>query len=83
MARGGGPGGQRGGSPAEMFQRLDSDADGTISMDELQAMGGFGERLREADTNSDGSIDQAELTSAIGRMRAARGGAEGRPGGGE
>ncbi|MDP6468331.1 MAG: HlyD family efflux transporter periplasmic adaptor subunit [Pirellulaceae bacterium] len=80
--QGGGKKGKAGGgAPNEMIQRLDSNSDGKVTMDELP------ERLRSrmtgADTNSDGTLSAAELTAAFAKMQAAGGGpGGGGPGGG-
>ncbi|MDP7302031.1 MAG: hypothetical protein QGG09_02960, partial [Pirellulaceae bacterium] len=67
-----------GGSPNEMIQRLDSNSDGKVTMDELPER--LRSRLTGADTNSDGTLSAAELTAAFAKMQAAGGG--GGPGGG-
>ena len=75
--------GKGGGAPNEMIQRLDSNGDGKVTVDELPA--GLAERLKAADTNSDGELSAAELRAGFAKMRAAGGGGGpggGRPGGG-
>jgi HlyD family secretion protein len=64
-------------SPAQMIQRMDQNADGKITADELPD--GLRDRLLSADTNSDGVFDAAELAAGFASMR---GGAEGGPPGG-
>jgi hypothetical protein len=80
----GGRGGNRGGSggrgrgnfnPAERFAQLDADKDGKLSTAEVPEQ--MREMMASADTNSDGGIDQAEMTAAFAKMRAARGGGGG------
>ncbi|MCB9875763.1 MAG: hypothetical protein H6821_16455, partial [Planctomycetaceae bacterium] len=77
-----GPGGGRGGNPAQMIERMDQNADGKLSADELPEQ--LRERLSSADTNGDGFYDAAELTAAFaGGGGGGPGGGGGRPGGGE
>lgn len=63
--------------PAEMFARMDNDADGRISWDEFKSlpsrMGSPENRFLKIDANSDGYLTMEEF-------KAAR--PEGRPGGG-
>lgn len=68
-----------GGAPNEMIQRLDSNGDGKVTVDELPE--GLKARMTGADTNGDGTLSAAELTAAFAKMRAA-GGGPGGPGGG-
>jgi multidrug resistance efflux pump len=64
-----------GGSPQEMFSRLDSDGNGKLSAAEWGAIpAAFRDRLGTADANGDGDIDQGELAAAFGRLRASAGG---------
>jgi hypothetical protein len=76
-----GKGGGRGGNPAQMIQRMDQNADGKLSADELPEQ--LRERMATADTNGDGFYDAGELTAAFANAGGAGGGpgAEG-PGGG-
>lgn len=71
-------------SPGEMFARMDSDKDGKLSTTEWDAVPAqLRDRLGNADTNSDGSVDQGEMTAAFAKMRASGGGpGGGGPGGG-
>ncbi len=62
----GGPAG-RGGTPAQMIERMDQNGDGKLSMDELPEP--LRERMANADTNGDGFIDLAELTTALAALR--------------
>ncbi len=98
-ARGGqgeGQGGQGAGggqfNPAQIAQRimesLDTDGDGVLSSDELAAIDDADrrDRMMQADTNGDGSVDRAELMASFARMSREGGGPGGRPrpsGGGE
>jgi multidrug resistance efflux pump len=79
--RGKGPG--RGGDPAAMvqatFDQFDLNKDNALAADEMPA--DRRERLALADTNGDGKVDRAELTSALSRMRAAMGGGPNVPAG--
>jgi len=68
-----------GGAANEMIQRLDSNSDGKVTMDELPE--GLRERMSGADTNGDGTLSATELTAAFARMQAAGGGGGGPPGG--
>ena len=62
-------------SPATMFANFDGDGDGKISSEEMSGVPDFlKERLASADENGDGAIDLAELTSAMAKLRAERGG---------
>ena len=72
----GGPGGDFIG---QMMERADADKDGKLTGDEIPEF--MRERLSQADTNSDGSLDKAELEAIGARMRAGRGGQGGPPGG--
>ncbi len=79
--------GKEKGAPDPMIQRLDSDGDGKVTMDELPA--GLKDRMKTADTNGDGELSAAELKAAFAKLRAAGGGPPGgggpgggRPGGG-
>jgi len=67
-----------GGAPNEMIQRLDTNGDGKVTVDELPE--GLKARLASADTNSDGTLSAAELTAGFAKLRAAGGGP---PGGGQ
>lgn len=69
-----------GGAPNEMIQRLDTNSDGKVTMDELPE--GLKARMTGADSNGDGTLSAAELTAAFAKMRAAGGGPGGPPGGG-
>ena len=75
--KGGDKKGKAGGT-SELVQRFDSNQDGKVTMDELPER--LRERLAGADTDNDGSLSAAELTTAFARMQAAGGG--GGPGGG-
>jgi multidrug resistance efflux pump len=66
---------RRGGSPQEMFSRLDSDGDGKISTQEWAAVPAeLRSRLGNADANNDGEVDQGEIAAAFSKLRAAAGG---------
>ena len=90
----GGPGGGPGGPPsaegmvARIMERADTDGDGKLSSDEVNAMEERGRNMVQgADENGDGDIDRSELTRAAAKRVAqwsASGGGPGRggPGGG-
>jgi multidrug efflux pump subunit AcrA (membrane-fusion protein) len=80
------PGAQGGASSADsivtnMMQRLDTNSDGSISQEEAAAE----ERMKnfsDYDSNKDGKVDRAELSTVLRKVMAARsGGAGGPPGG--
>ena len=50
-----------------MIERMDQNADGKLSTDELPEP--LRERMANADTNGDGFIDLAELTTAMAALR--------------
>ena len=61
----GGPGGPGGGfDPAAIFQRIDANGDGKVTMDESDMRGKFAER----DLNGDGAVDLEEWKKAIASM---------------
>lgn len=91
-AAAGGPGagrpGAQGGAPSAdaivgiMMQRLDTNSDGSISQEEAAAEERVKNSFSEYDSNKDGKIDRAELTTVLRkRMAAMSGGAGGPPGG--
>ena len=62
-------GGPRGGHGPQMnFERLDTNGDGMLTLEELQARGQS--KFAETDTNSDGFLDVEELAAAAERERA-------------
>jgi RND family efflux transporter MFP subunit len=88
----GGPGagrpGAQGGAPSAdaivgiMMQRLDTNSDGSISQEEAASEERVKNSFSEYDSNKDGKIDRAELTTVLRkRMAAMSGGAGGPPGG--
>jgi Ca2+-binding EF-hand superfamily protein len=61
-------GGQRRGGPERpSFEQLDTNGDGVITLEEIQAKAG--DKFAESDTNGDGLLDVAELTAAAERER--------------
>jgi len=91
-AAAGGPGagrpGAQGGAPSAdaivgiMMQRLDTNSDGSISQEEAASEERVKNSFSEYDSNKDGKIDRAELTTVLRkRMAAMSGGAGGPPGG--
>jgi len=84
---GGRPGGSQasGFDPQAIFARLDQNSDGKIDSGELAAMPDrFRDRLKAADTDSNGAISRAEWAVAAAAMRARMSGDQpaGRPAGG-
>ena len=91
-AAAGGPGagrpGAQGGAPSadaivgKMMQRIDTNSDGSISQEEAAAEERMKNSFSEYDSNKDGKIDRAELTTVLRKgMAAMSGGAGGPPGG--
>jgi multidrug efflux pump subunit AcrA (membrane-fusion protein) len=78
MGRGGQAGGGRGGfDPARIFSTLDTDGDGVLSAEELQAIPADRRgRMTAADADGDGEVSREEFTT--GMSRSGRRG-EGRP----
>jgi hypothetical protein len=88
LAPGGGPSGdpattgapsgekkRRNRNPGEMFARLDADGDGKLSSSEMDSLPPqLRDQMTSADSNGDGMVDQAELTSAMAKLRTAGGG---------
>ena len=79
-----GKGGGRGGfDPVAMvkstFERYDANQDGILSTEEIPAE--RRDRISAADTNGDGKVDRAELTTAMSRPRPAMGGGPNVPAG--
>jgi len=60
------------GDPKETFRNLDSDEDGRIAIDGLSES--MRPRFERADTNDDGFVDMAELSTMLLRDREARNG---------
>ncbi len=61
-------GGQRRGGPERpTFEQLDTNGDGMITLEEVQAKAG--NKFAETDTNGDGFLDVEELTAAAERER--------------
>lgn len=88
----GGPGagrpGAQGGAPSAdsivtiMMQRLDTNSDGSISQEEAAAEERMKNSFGDYDSNKDGKIDRAELSTVLRKVMAAMsGGAGGPPGG--
>ena len=88
----GGPGagrpGAQGGAPSAdsivtiMMQRLDTNSDGSISQEEAAAEERVKNSFGDYDSNKDGKVDRAELSTVLRKVMAARsGGAGGPPGG--
>ena len=88
----GGPGagrpGAQGGAPSAdsivtiMMQRLDTNSDGSISQEEAAAEERMKNSFSDYDSNKDGKVDRAELSTVLRkRMAAMSGGAGGPPGG--
>lgn len=88
----GGPGagrpGAQGGAPSAdsivtiMMQRLDTNSDGSISQEEAAAEERMKNSFGDYDSNKDGKVDRAELSTVLRKVMAARsGGAGGPPGG--
>ena len=81
------PGAQGGASSADsivtiMMQRLDTNSDGSISQEEAAAEERVKNSFGDYDSNKDGKIDRAELSTVLRKVMAARsGGAGGPPGG--
>lgn len=69
-----GGGGNRGGTPAETIARMDSNGDGKLTADEVPEF--IWSRISAADTNSDGAVDEDELTKARAAREAEGGGGE-------
>ena len=91
-AAAGGPGagrpGAQGGAPSAdsivtiMMQRLDTNSDGSISQEEAAAEERVKNSFGDYDSNKDGKVDRAELSTVLRkRMAAMSGGAGGPPGG--
>ena len=91
-AAAGGPGagrpGAQGGPPSAdaivtiMMQRLDTNSDGSISQEEAAAEERVKNSFSDYDSNKDGKVDRAELSTVLRkRMAAMSGGAGGPPGG--
>ena len=86
-AAAGRPGAQGGAPSADaivgiMMQRLDTNSDGSISQEEAAAEERVKNSFSEYDSNKDGKVDRAELTTVLRkRMAAMSGGAGGPPGG--
>ena len=91
-AAAGGPGagrpGAQGGAPSAdaivtiMMQRLDTNSDGSISQEEAAAEERVKNSFSDYDSNKDGKVDRAELSTVLRkRMAAMSGGAGGPPGG--
>jgi len=86
----GGPGagrpGAQGGAPSAdaivgiMMQRLDTNSDGSISQEEAAAEERMKNSFSEYDSNKDGKIDRAELTTVLRKRMAAMSGGAGGPG---
>ena len=66
----GGPGGGQGHGIERLFERLDTDQDGTITKAEVEAAGAA--RFTEADTNGDGLLSAEEMAAAAEGKRAKR-----------
>lgn len=62
----GGPGMMRGPNLERMFDRLDADKDGVVTIQEALALPDL--KFDEADTNKDGFVDRAEIDAAIRKM---------------
>ena len=62
-------------APEEIIERMDADANGTISEDEVK--GPLAQHFEEIDANSDGQLDQEELSTAH-QMRAENAKAKGK-----
>ena len=78
---GGGPGGRSGRfDPAQMFDRMDSDKDGKVTMTELEG-NRMADRLKTLDKDGDQAISKDEFTSGIAGLFN-RGGGSNRGGGG-
>lgn len=81
------PGAQGGASSADsivtnMMQRLDTNSDGSISQEEAAAEERMKNSFGDYDSNKDGKVDRAELSTVLRKVMAARsGGAGGPPGG--
>lgn len=71
----GGPGGPEGRNPADMLKRSDTDGDGKVSKDEfIKARAAeMEEAFARIDANTDGYVDEAEVSQIAERMRAAGG----------
>jgi Ca2+-binding EF-hand superfamily protein len=67
----GGPGGPEGRNPADMLKRSDTDGDGKVSKDEfIKARAAeMEEAFARIDGNSDGFVDEAEVSQIAERMR--------------
>jgi len=65
----GGPRDGRGG-PVVMFEKLDANGDGSITMEEVQGAGAA--RFAEADANGDGQLSAEEMAAASEGRRAER-----------
>lgn len=58
--------GATGGPVAQMLGNLDSDEDGKLSMEEVEAADEqFRDRIKAADSNEDGFVDEAELNAML------------------
>lgn len=60
---------QSGGNPADMFKRLDSNSDGKLDKDEASTIPPLASGFEAADTNKNGTLEVAELTAAMSKMR--------------
>lgn len=64
-----GPGKEQKPDPAEISSKiisdLDTNGDGVISAEELEAAGLFGQKIAEADTDGNGSVSQEELENYV------------------
>ena len=69
-ARGGRPGGAPGGGMLAALMKADADANGVLSAEEIPA--DFKPMIARIDTNSDGSLDQAELKAMADSFAARR-----------
>ena len=47
------------------FQKVDTDANGAISMDEARAVPGLADNFTKADKNGDGQLSKSEYESAM------------------
>ncbi|WP_299739356.1 calcium-binding protein [uncultured Roseobacter sp.] len=64
-------------SASQMLERLDANADGKLSAEELEKPGRADRRFNRADADGDGAITRAEFDAAVAKMREHRDGRKG------
>lgn len=74
--------GGRGGNPLEMFKRIDANADGKVTPEEVPEQMRQFMNIEMADENKNGTVEQSEFLKFINQMRQQRGGGGGGGSGG-